>query len=133
MYVVDFETKAIEPYPNYPPEPVGVSIKYGDLPSAYFSWGHPTENNCTKEVVQKVLAAIWSSNEQILFQNAKFDLEVAYKWFGLPIPTPARIEDTMFLIFLYDPLASTFSLKPSAERILGCCKRRRCCIRTGDR
>ena len=119
MYVVDFETKAIEPYPNYPPEPVGVSIKYGDLPSAYFSWGHPTENNCTKEVVQEVLAAIWSSNEQILFQNAKFDLEVAYKWFGLPLPTQARIEDTMFLIFLYDPLASTFSLKPSAERILG--------------
>lgn len=119
MYVIDFETKAIEPYPNYPPEPVGVSIKYADLPSLYFAWGHPSENNCSKEDVQLILAEIWSTSEQLLFQNAKFDLEVARKWFGLPIPCPARIEDTMFLIFLYDPLAPTFSLKPSAERILG--------------
>jgi DNA polymerase-1 len=119
MYTIDFETEAIAPYPDYPPRPVGVSLKYNSLPSAYFSWGHPCDNNCTFQEVKGILKTIWESKERMLFQNSKFDLEVARKAFHLDYPTTDRVEDTMFLIFLHDPLAPSFSLKPSAERILG--------------
>lgn len=119
MYTIDFETEAIEDYPNYPPKPVGVAIKHNDGGAYYFAWGHPTNNNCSEDVARRVLSQVWESREILLFQNAKFDLEVARKWFGLEIPREAWIEDSMFLIFLDNHLAPTFSLKPSAERILG--------------
>jgi len=118
LYTLDFETKGIEPWPHYPPLPVGLSIKYNDGPSGYLSWGHPTGNNCTLEQVNYILEEIWESDEPLLFQNGKFDTDVAEAHFALDYPH-GRVHDTMFLIFLEDPLATTLSLKPSAERLLG--------------
>jgi len=118
--VVDFETQAITGRPAYPPVPVGVSVQTpGMRKPRYFAWGHPTNNNCSKEDAARVLQDIWRSGDTLLFQNAKFDTEVAEKWFGLPIPAWERIQDTLYLIFLADPHAMTYSLKPAAARFLG--------------
>lgn len=116
---IDFETEAILPHPNYPPKPVGVSIWYAIAEQPiYLAWGHPTGNNCTYEEAKRVLSAIW--DQELLMHNARFDMEVAHKWFGLPYPKDARrIHDTMYLLYLYDAHADSLSLKPSAERILG--------------
>ena len=54
----------------------------------------------------------------LLFHNAKFDLAVMREHMGITVP-PERVHDTMFMIFLHEPYADTFSLKPSSERILG--------------
>lgn len=115
MITVDFETEAIEPYPNYPPKPVGVSIWLPDLPEPeYIAWGHPSGNNRTFEYAKNALACIW--DQPLLFHNGRFDTEVARVHFGLPI---REFDDTLFLNYLYDPNAETLSLKPSSERILG--------------
>lgn len=122
MITLDFETEAIEPYPNFPPKPVGLAIKYDDQPATYLAWGHPTENNCTKEAASEVIKEIFTSKEELLFQNARFDMAVFLKFFPELVPLwgdPLRIHDTMYLLFLDDPLQPTLSLKPSAERLLG--------------
>lgn len=118
MHTIDFETEAIEPYPKYPPKPVGVSIWYdGAEEPIYMAWGHPSENNCTVEEGRAALSRIWF--DEILFHNARFDTEVADVHLGLPYPNdPTRVHDTMFLLYLQDPQAETLSLKPSAHRIL---------------
>lgn len=111
---IDFETEAIERRPEYPPKPVGVAID-----KRYYSWGHPTGNNCDKRDGQRALQAAYKSGEDILFQNGKFDVDVAEQHMGLAVPSWERIHDTLFLLFLHDPHARNLSLKPSAERILG--------------
>lgn len=118
-HTIDFETEAIESYPNYPPKPVGVSIWHANAEkSVYYAWGHPSENNCTYEEARQHLAAIWS--QPCLFHNARFDTEVARIHMGLPsTKNPLDVHDTLFLNFLYDANASSLSLKPTAERILG--------------
>ena len=58
------------------------------------------------------------NKEPLLFQNGKFDIAVMERWWGLS-PDPLLCEDTLYQIFLYDPYADSFSLKSSAERILG--------------
>lgn len=117
---IDFETRPIMPRPEYPPIPVGFSImRPGEKKSQYYAWGHPTRNNCTKAEGQRVLKAAWKSGP-LLFQNDKFDVDVAETHMGCPrITDPLLMHDTMFLLFLHDPHASNLSLKPSAERILG--------------
>lgn len=117
--VVDFETDPIEPRPDYPPEPVGVSIKKPGKKSKYFAWGHHTgKNNCTKADGERALQAVWKQ-DTILFHHAKFDVDVAQEHMGCgPIPWE-RVHDTMFLLFLHDPHAPDFKLKPASERILG--------------
>jgi len=119
MYTLDFESDAIEAYPNYPPKPVGLAIQYPNGTNEYLAWGHPTENNCDFEHAHKVLTKIWLTNEPLLFHNARFDMAIAEKFFGLMWHDPMRIHDTMYLLFLDNPLAATLSLKPSAERLLG--------------
>lgn len=120
VWTVDFETEKILPRPHYPPKPVGVAVRRpGAKTSKYYAWGHPCENNCSKDDAAKILQEIWDSNLPVNFQNGKFDQEVAQKFFGLPILPWERYHDTMFLIALFDPHADSFSLKPSAERILG--------------
>ena len=119
MYTVDTETAAIDNRPVYPPRPVGVAIRYPDGTSCYFAHGHPTNNNSTWEEARTELAAIWESGEEILFQNASFDLEVIKNGYDLPLPDWRRVHDTMFTLYLYNPHAKTLSLKPSAEQILG--------------
>jgi DNA polymerase I-like protein with 3'-5' exonuclease and polymerase domains len=116
--VVDFETHPIEPRPDYPPRPVGVAIQQAGRKPRYFAWGHPTKNNATKEEAARVLKDIWRGSEDILFQNAKFDLDVAEAAFGLKLPPWHRVHDTMYLLFLKNPHARTLSLKPSAETYL---------------
>jgi DNA polymerase I-like protein with 3'-5' exonuclease and polymerase domains len=117
--VVDFETDGIEPRPDYPPKPVGVAIWEPGKKPYYLSWGHPTKNNCEVGKAKRVLSDIWKSGEDLLFQNAIFDLDVANVHLGLPLPPWHKVHDTLYTLFLKDPNASTFSLKPSAERYLG--------------
>lgn len=120
MITLDFETDGIQRRPNYPPKPVGFSIKNpGEKKFTYYAWGHPTENNCTRSKGEQVLKGAWRSKEPILCQHGKFDLDVAETHFGLSRLPWERTHDTEYLLFLHDPHATSLSLKPSAERILG--------------
>ena len=116
--VVDFETAAIEPAPNYPPVPVGVAIKLPGRKGRYYAFGHPTQNNCTREEATKVLREVYRKYS-ILCHNAAFDVEVARAHLKLPIPKWQRLHDSMLLLYLYDPGARTISLKPSVKNLLG--------------
>jgi DNA polymerase I-like protein with 3'-5' exonuclease and polymerase domains len=120
---IDFETEAIVGNPVYnPPKPVGVSIQYGDGPGTYMAWGHPTENNCSFEDARRELGiAVQSYEYEWLAHNAPFEDAVLRKYFGIEQPRSkaTSLHDTQYLLFLQNPYASTFSLKPSAERLLG--------------
>lgn len=122
IVTVDFETEAIENRPKYPPNPVGVSIKYGYKKSKYLSWGHPEQNNISKNDAVRQIRSLWKdaidNKVNLLFHNSKFDTEVA-KLLGCPTLPWDRVHDTLFLLYLYDPHAPTLSLKPSSERLLG--------------
>ena len=115
---VDFETFGIEGRPKYPPIPVGVSIKYPGKKSKYYGWGHPTGNNCCFSEGKAAVAKAYECKDGVLFQNGKFDVDVAEVHFGLPIPEWDKIHDTMFLLFLDDPHQLELGLKPSATRLL---------------
>lgn len=127
---VDFETHGIEQRPDYPPIPVGFSIRSpGDRRSRYYGWGHPTGNNCTLRDAKRVLSLVWKSKEELVFHNAKFDVDVAQTHMGMgPLPWE-RCHDTQYLLFLMDPHAHSHSLKPSAERILGMAPEERDAVR----
>lgn len=117
--VIDFETLPIEARPAYPPQPVGMSIKCPeDKKAKYYAWGHPTENNCTKAEACRVLRGVWGGSSPLLFHHAKFDVDVAQTHMGCGPIVWERVHDTMFLLFLYDPHAPDFKLKPASERIL---------------
>ena len=116
--VVDFETDSIRPRPEYPPQPVGVAVKIGAGPSTYFAWGHPADNTCVREEAVRVLSAVWGSERPLLFHNAPFDLAVAHERFGLPLPSWQRVHDSLPMLFLVDPRAESYSLKPSSEKLL---------------
>lgn len=117
VITVDFETEAILDRPVYPPKPAGVAISWPGRKPSYFAWGHDTENNCSKKTAADALKEVWRSGLPLLFHNAKFDLEVAEKAFGLGLPS-AGVHETMFLLFLNDPHSKSLALKPSAERLL---------------
>jgi len=118
VVTVDFETLPIQPRPQFPPEPVGVSILMpSEKKARYFAWGHPAVNNCTKRQGAAALKTAWTAGYPLLFQNAKFDISVAQEKLGLPFPK--EYHDTMFLLFLHDPHAPDLKLKEAAERILG--------------
>ena len=107
--VIDFETKSIESRPHYPPEPVGVAIKYPGKKSRYYAWGHPTKNNCTREQAKTALTEAW---KHVTAQHhSKFDLDVANVHFGLAWPEPDMFEDTMILAYLNDPHSKQIDLK----------------------
>lgn len=118
---IDFETFAIGPRPHYPPLPVGVSIKRWGQKARYYAWGHPSGNNCSFGEAQQALAEVYSAcpGVPLLFQNGKFDVDVANVHMGMPIPDWTNIHDTLFLLFLDDPDQLELGLKPSAERLLG--------------
>jgi len=115
---IDFETYGIEKRPDYPPKPVGVSIKYWGEPAKYYAWGHHEGNNSTFEDAKKALEEAYKTEDGILFHNANFDLDVAETHMGVGIPHWSKIHDTMFLLFLDDPNQIQLGLKPSAERLL---------------
>jgi DNA polymerase-1 len=116
---IDFETFGIEARPEYPPRPVGVAIQWPGRKPTYHAWGHPTGNNCTLEQARAELYAAWQHPGGVLFHNAKFDVDVAETHLGMTRLPWERIHDTMFLLFLHDPHAPTFALKPSSESLLG--------------
>lgn len=116
LTTLDFETDAIGPRPSrYPPKPVGLAIRWPDGNREYLAWGHPTGNNSTYDAARR--AWLLACRGPVLFQNGAFDIEVAMEHFG--VPWPAQWHDTLFLLFLNDTHAKTYSLKPSAERLLG--------------
>lgn len=116
--VIDFETLPIENRPDYPPEPVGVSIQEPGKKAKYFAWGHPTGgNNCSKADAVRALKAVWNKRP-MLFWNAKFDCEVAMIKMDMPEPDWKLVHDGMFLLYLFDPHAPDLKLKPSSERLL---------------
>lgn len=121
MVTIDFETEAIDGNPIYnPPRPVGVSIKPEGQASVYYAWGHPTGNTCTFADGQAaLLRALDKDRDGYLAHNAPFEAAVLRRWFNYVERDPLRVHDTQYLLFLADPYANTFSLKPSAERILG--------------
>lgn len=117
---IDFETHAIEDRPRYPPEPVGLAVKWpGRKKPVYFAWGHATDNNCTKEDAVNELRRIWASDFCILMHNGKFDIDVAETRMGMPKLDWRRYHDTMFALFLLDPHATSLALKESAEVWVG--------------
>lgn len=115
---VDFETFGIEGRPKYPPIPVGVSIKKPGKKSKYYAFGHLTENNCCWSEAQAALKEAYSCKDGVLFQNGKFDVDVAEVWFGLKVPEWNKIHDTMFLLFLDDPHQRELGLKEASARLL---------------
>lgn len=118
MYVLDFETHPIVDFAPLLPEPVGCSIVGPDHPPHYYAWGHPTENNCTKEQFAFILRAIW--DKEILTHNgATFDIPIAEHWFGLPRRDPLLTHDTLFIAYLHNPHARSLGLKDLAADWLG--------------
>jgi DNA polymerase I-like protein with 3'-5' exonuclease and polymerase domains len=117
--VIDFESFGIEGRPKYPPVPVGVSIKWPGKKSRYYSWGHLEGNNCTWPEAREALVKAYAHVDGVLFQNGKFDLDVAETEFGLPVPDWRQVHDTLFLLYLDDPHQTELGLKPAAERLLG--------------
>ncbi len=115
---IDFETEGIQDRPQYPPKPVGVAIKYWGRKAKYYSWGHPTKNNCTKAEATKALRSAWQTPAGVLFHNAKFDVDVAEVHMKMRRLNWARYHDTLYLLFLDDPHQKLLGLKPSSERLL---------------
>lgn len=115
---IDFETLPIEDRPAYPPPAVGVSIKRWGRKPVYYAWGHPEGNTHTWAEARAAVAVAYANPDGVVFQNGKFDLDVAEKEFGLAPPPPERVHDTMLLLFLDDPHQTELGLKPSAERLL---------------
>lgn len=123
---VDFETEAIVGNPIvHPPRPVGVAVWVPGMEPSYLAWGHPSENNCTFWEAHQYLQRLRDSEQPLLFHNAGFDVSVwehhfcNARFFWHKKETWNLFHDTMYLLFLADPYASTLSLKPSADRYLG--------------
>lgn len=123
---LDFETEAIQGNPIVnPPRPVGLAVWVPGQEPAYLSFGHPSGNNCSWGDCRSYLRTILRETQRpLLFHHAGFDVTVAGEYFfdgvgNWPWHEWERIHDTMYLLFLADPYASTLSLKPSADRYLG--------------
>jgi DNA polymerase I-like protein with 3'-5' exonuclease and polymerase domains len=124
--VIDFETEGIVGNPIVrPPHPVGCAIWMPGEEPYYYSWGSlHGDNNITWSSFHQYLERIRDCGIPLLFHNAPFDISVWNNSFcnarlGWINQGWRRIHDTLYLVFLADPYASTFSLKPSADRYLG--------------
>jgi DNA polymerase-1 len=121
VLTIDFETKAISGSPSYrAPKSVGVAIKKENQESVYYAWGHPTGNNCSYEYGRHaLLSSLHEDKEGYLAHNAQFEAAILAQEFFYVQKDPLKVHDTRYLLFLTDPYADNFSLKPSAERVLG--------------
>ena len=123
LITIDFESEGIDSNVIVkPPKSVGVSIKWDNKASEYYAYGHPTGNNCTRQDAERALAhATKNKGHELLFHNAPFDISILREEFRFNLDEwdPCNIHDTQYLIFLQNPYAPSFSLKPSAERLLG--------------
>jgi len=118
MISLDFETDAIVDGASTPPKPVGCSIRDHDGTNHYWAWGHPTNNNCTKEDFKKELIRVW--DQELVGHNIfAFDLWVAEYWFDMPQRDPLLTHDTMFEAYLIDPNTPSLRLKDLADNWLG--------------
>src|SRR5689334_15163855 len=100
---LDFETDAIAARPEYPPRPVGCAVRVPGEPARYLAWGHPTENNCSRDLAIRELRRVWNAARGNVFHNGKFDVDVGETHLGLGPVAPSRYHDTLFLAFLADP------------------------------
>lgn len=115
LVTVDFETEVIGHRPAaYPPVPGAVSIKINGKRPKYYAWKHDNGNNCTKAQGRAALKAVW--DQELLFHNSGFDIEVGRVHMGLK--RPKHFHDTLFLAFLYDPMSPVLQLKPLANELL---------------
>lgn len=118
--VPDFETLPIDGRPRYPPMPVGVALRVPGRKTRYYSWAHPSGNNSTWEEARAALGAVWESERPVLNHNLlAFDHDVAVEHMELPPLSWERQHDTIPMLFLNDPRAPDYRLKPTAERLLG--------------
>jgi DNA polymerase I len=115
VYTIDFETEAIQDGTGKAPKPVGVAIWEPGKQPRYMSWGHPTGNNCLEYEAKSEIARVWDRG--VLFHHGKFDISVAMEHWRLQMPKVW--DDTMYQIYLHNPLAKSVSLKPSAKTLLG--------------
>ncbi len=96
---IDFETDPIQDRPEYPPKPVGVSIKEWGKKPRYYAWGHYTGgNNSSKELAVRALKAVWRNGKRKLFHNGKFDVDVAITHMGMSMLPWELIDDTIVLV-----------------------------------
>lgn len=114
---VDFESGAIASRPEYPPRPVGVAISIPGKKPKYWGFAHPTNNSCSEDEARQALGEVW--DKPLLFHNANFDYAIATERWGFPKKPWNTVHDTMFLLFLDNPHALSYSLKPAAEHYLG--------------
>jgi DNA polymerase-1 len=115
LATVDFETEGVEVRPKYPPVPTGVAIRYPSGKLKYWSWGHPSENNCTKYEAIRELQRIYR-RYRILFYHGQFDLDVGNVHLGLPLLKD--FEDGLYIAFLKDPHQRSLELKELAPKQL---------------
>lgn len=111
---IDFETEAIVDGSGVPPKPVGVAIWTPGEEPKYMSWGHPDGNNCQESEARQEVSRLWDRG--VLFHHGKFDIGVAREHWGFE--PPKKWNDTMYQIYLHNPLAKTVALKPSAQTLL---------------
>jgi DNA polymerase I-like protein with 3'-5' exonuclease and polymerase domains len=120
---VDFETAVIMRRPDYPPVPHGVAIKEWGKKSRYYSWAHPVANNCTKAQGYAAVREVWlrakKSEVCLLFQNGKFDLDVAEVHCKVPRLHWSKYHELQFLLFLNNPHSHNLQLKSQAKELLG--------------
>lgn len=115
MFVVDIESHPIVDGAPLLPEPVGVSIRCSQTGEVrYWSWGHPTGNNCTFLEARAALAKIWGE-QWITHNGCTFDVPVLQHHFSLPPRDPLKTHDTLFLAYLHNPHARSLSLKDLAQ------------------
>lgn len=116
----DYETEAIEDFPNYPPKPVGLSITIDGQEPRYYAFGHPVANNSTEEEAREALSVLWTDpSVELVAHNNPFDNLVAHKHWGFDLVPACTLHDTMVMCFLLDPHAKELGLKPQAEAWLG--------------
>jgi DNA polymerase-1 len=122
IITLDYETEKINGNViSNPPNPVGLAVWVQGSEPQYLAWGHPYNNNITRQKGLEYARRVITSTRDLLFHNAPFDLSVTNGALGTTWAYQDwnRIHDTQYLVFLDDPYASTLSLKPSAHRYLG--------------
>lgn len=120
MKVLDWETRRIINGRGLAPVPVGLAVMDLGRPdtAVYHSFGHPSGNTTTFAAVKRLVQELFASGEQLVFHNSKFDLAVAVEHCDVKWPE-GRFDDTMYLLYLFNPIATTLALKPNSEQLLG--------------
>jgi hypothetical protein len=88
LFVLDFETEAIQNRPAYPPKPVGFAVKEPGKQSKYWAFGHPSGNNCSREQAENELKRLLREYDGFVAHNLKFDWDVLETFFPkVKLPT----------------------------------------------